>query len=297
MKILGTGLSGLIGTRIIELLGEKHSFEDLSLETGVDITDKQVVEQKVKQSGSKVILHMAAITDVDACDIESQKLKVKSQKYKSQKYKGKCWRVNVEGTRNIAEAAKKYKKKLIYISTEFVFDGEKKSYTEKDQPNPINWYGQTKYEGEKIAQETLNNYLILRFAFPYRAQFKREDIARFFISRLKRGEKVKAIDNWIITPTFIDDIAKAIDFLVYKDKIGVFHIVGSSSHTPLKMAEMISKEFNLDKTAIKAVKLNNLFAGKARRPKRLVVKNDKITRLGVKMRTFKEGLEEIKSQL
>jgi dTDP-4-dehydrorhamnose reductase len=292
IKILGTGLSGLIGTRITELLADKYRFQDLSLETGVDITDKGLVEKLIKQSDARIILHMAAVTDVDGCEEE-----VQSSKLKVQNNNGMCWKVNVEGTRNIVEAADKYGKKLIYASTEFVFDGEAEFYNENSKPNPINWYGTTKYEAEHVIKNTLDNYIITRFAFPYRAKFEREDIVRFFLNKLKRKEKVKAIYNWIITPTFIDDIAQALDILIQSNRNGLYHIVGSSSHTPFEIANLVAEVFKLDKSLIDAVKLEDIFAGKAKRPRRLVVENDKISKLGMKMRTLEEGLQEVKQQL
>ena len=179
MKILGTGLSGLVGTRVTELLADKYEFEDLSLDTGVDITDKDLVDKAFVKSDASIVLHMAALTDVDVCEREAQ-----SAKRKTQNKSGICWRTNVLGTRNIAELANRYEKKLIYISTDFIFDGENSSYSEQSRPNPINWYGQTKYEAEKIVQESNNKVLIARLAFPYRAHFKKDDVVRFFLNRL-----------------------------------------------------------------------------------------------------------------
>lgn len=284
LKVIGTGLSGLVGSRVVELLRNRYEFEDLSLETRVDITQKQIVEQKISKTEAKVILHMAAVTDVDGCE-------------EVQNNNGICWRVNVEGTRNIVQVAKKYDKKLIYISTDFVFGGEKDIYTEKDKPKPVNYYGQTKYEGEEIVQKLNGNWIIARLAFPYRTKFSRPDVVRFFLDKLQRGEEIKAVEDWVITPTFIDDIASALDTLIQSNTTGIYHVVGSSSHTPYEMAIMICNTFNLDKAQVKRVKLNDLFAGKARRPRRLVMENDKITELGVRMKTLKEGLKEIRKQI
>lgn len=286
MKILGTGLSGLIGTRVVELLSNEYEFGDLSLDTGVDITDKDLVNKAFAKSDASIVLHMAALTDVDVCEAD-----------RDLGMTGRCWQVNVGGTRNIAEAAGRFNKKLIYISTDFVFSGEAEVYNENSEPEPINWYGQTKYEAEKIVQESSDKVLIARLAFPYRANFQKEDIVRFFLNRLKNGEQVRAVDDWIITPTFIDDIALALDMLIQKNRGGIFHVVGSSSHTPFDMAKMIAEKFKSDKGLIEAVKLRDLFAGKAPRPQRLVIKNDKIRRLGVKMKGFEEGLMELKRQL
>lgn len=107
--ILGTGLSGLVGSRVTELLSGKYDFEDLSFETGVDITDKDKVFEKVKQSQAEWIIHMAAKTDVDGCE-----------KDKPLKTNGAAWNINVIGTKNIVDAAKEFNKRILYVSTDFL---------------------------------------------------------------------------------------------------------------------------------------------------------------------------------
>jgi dTDP-4-dehydrorhamnose reductase len=139
MKILGTGLTGLVGSRVVELLKDKYEFENLSRSSGVDITDKNQVLEKIKGSNAQVVLHLAAKTNVDGCELD-----------KPLKEKGEAWKINVEGVRNVAEACSQTNKKLIYISTDFVFDGTKDAYSEEDIANPVNWYAQTKYEEKRL---------------------------------------------------------------------------------------------------------------------------------------------------
>ena len=166
IPIIGTGLSGLVGSRIVELLSDKYQFEDISLATGIDITDKPAVLMVVQKNQADLILHLAAMTDVDRC--EKDKLSGEN---------GDAWKINVNGTQNIVDAAESFNKKVLYISTDFVFDGNADFYTEDDQPNPINWYAQTKYEGEKIVLQQPKN-LVIRIAYPYRKEFdqKKHDI-------------------------------------------------------------------------------------------------------------------------
>lgn len=117
MKILGTGLNGLVGSRIVELLKDKYEFENLSLSTGVDITDRNIVLEKIKSSDAEVVLHLAAKTDVDGCELD-----------KPLGEKGEAWKINVKGTQNIADGCLKFNKKLIYISTDFAFSMATGSY-------------------------------------------------------------------------------------------------------------------------------------------------------------------------
>ncbi len=281
MKVLGTGLRGLVGSRIVELLKDKYEFEF----SDVDITDRENIINKIKISDAQIVLHLAAKTDVDGCE----KDKVLGEN-------GEAWRINVLGTQNVADACLETNKKLIYISTDFVFDGEKEVYDENDIPNPVNWYAQTKYEGEKIVQNLKTPWIISRIAYPYRAKFERIDFARAILNRLQKGLSVVAVADHIFTPTFIDDIAFALDNLITNNSQGIFHVVGNQSLTPYMAANLIADEFKLDKSKVSKTTRDKFFKDRALRPFQLRLKNDRITKLGVRMKTFEEGLVGIKRQ-
>lgn len=285
MKILGTGLNGLVGSRIVELLKDKYEFENLSRSTGFNIEDRINVAEKIKSSDAQIVLHLAAKTNVDGCEED-----------KSLGEQGEAWRINVEGTRNVASACLETNKKLIYISTDFVFDGTKEVYSEEDIPNPINWYARTKYEGERIVQSLKTPWIIARIAYPYRANFTKLDFFRAILKRLQDGLPVAAITDHIFTPTYIDDIAFALDTLINNNSQGIFHVVGSQSLTPSDAAILIAQEFGLDQSKIGKTTRVEYFKDKAPRPFQLALKNDRITELGVRMKTFEEGLREIKRQ-
>lgn len=283
VPILATGMSGLVGTRIAELLHAEFSFEDLSFDTGVDITDPESVEKHIAKSSAQVVLHMAAKTDVDAC--EDDKLLGEE---------GGAWMVNVNGTQNVVSAAKKFGKRVVYISTDFVFDGTKNHYTEEDEPNPINWYAVTKYEGEKIVAEASG--CIVRISYPYRAYFpnKKDFVARI-LGNLKNGKSVVGLTDHIFTPTFIDDIALALPSILSRDLNGIFHVVGNSSHSVYEAVEMIANVFGY-KASIRQTTREEYFHNRAFRPFKLALNNAKIRKLGISMRGFEEGLRQMKKQ-
>jgi dTDP-4-dehydrorhamnose reductase len=302
MRIIGTGLTGLIGTRLTELLGQSYEFEFINLESGVNILDKQKVLEIISSSKAEVVLHMAAKTNVDGCELDKKRdqeilsLKIQEEREKAWVGEQTAFAINVFGTQNIVDACKENNKKIIYISTDFVFDGTKKHYEEDDSPNPLNWYAKSKYEGEKIVQNSGLDYMIVRTAYPYRAYFERNDFVRGLIGKLEKNEKLAMVTDHIITPTFIDDFVNAFDVLVQKNESGIFHVVGSQSVTPFDAAIKIAKEFGLDENLISKITRREYFAGKAQRPFCLSLKNDKIARLGVSMVNFDQGLREIKAQ-
>jgi dTDP-4-dehydrorhamnose reductase len=281
MKILGTGLSGLVGSRIVELLKDQYEFDS----SEVDITDRDGIIGKIKSSDAPIVLHLAAKTDVDGCE----KDKILGEN-------GDAWRINVEGTRNVVEVSQASHKQIIYISTDFVFDGSQKVYTEEDVPHPINWYSKTKYEGEKIVQNTSIPWIIVRLAYPYRSHFAKRDFVRTLIDKFEKGESLQMVTDHIITPTFIDDVAYALDALIKNNATGIFHAVGSEFLSPYDAAVQIAKVFNFDQKNITKTTRLKFFRNRAQRPFHLALKNDTIRKLGVKMRTFEEGLEEVKLQ-
>jgi len=154
-KIIGTGLSGLVGSRIRELTNDKFHWVDFSLETGIDILDFSLLKEAFEtHKDAEGVVHLAAFTDTNA-----------AWQQRGDK-KGLCYRLNVEGTRNIVDLCRRYKKYLVYISTDFVFDGKKKgAYSEEDKPDPIEWYGYTKFLGEQVVEKVASKRLLPELLF------------------------------------------------------------------------------------------------------------------------------------
>jgi len=292
-KIIGTGLSGLVGTRIVELLKDKFEFVDFSLDTGVNLLDKENLTKAFEKNKDAVaVLHMAAFTDTNAAwEQRGDKSAI-------------CYQLNINGTQNILELAQKYNQYLIYISTDFIFDGNKTTpYLETDTPNPIEWYGQTKYLGEKVIIDSgYQNYNISRLTYPYRAKFDiKPDIIRKVLVKLQNGEEVKLFSDQICTYTFIDDIAAALGYFLENKNSGIYHLIGSSSHSPYEMAKLVAKVFELDQNLVKPSSLDEYVKSQPEgsRPwqKTLITSNQKAKDLGLTFKTLEEGLVEIKKQL
>lgn len=283
--ILGTGLSGLVGTRIVELLSSQYEFEDLSLDTGCDITDVEQIFTKFKASQAKLVLHLAAKTDVDGCEADKPLGK-----------DGAAWKINAQATGNIVEAAKTTGKRVIYISTDFVFDGTKDVYTENDTPNPINWYATTKYAGEKYVLAVSGN-TVARISYPYRARCpSKKDFIHALLVRLQNNQTVAVLEDHIFTPTLIDDIAAGLQTLTEKVTSGIYHLSGSESLTPMSAAQKLVQILGLDQKLLMPTTIARYFQDRAARPYKLALENAKIRQLGVRMHTFSDGLTEIKKQ-
>lgn len=287
MNIFTIGGSGLVGSRIVELLSGKHHFQDLSLTNGVDITDPASLDVIKKDTDHEVVILLAAKADVDGCEQDRELGE-----------NGAAYKINVGGVQNVVNACLATNKKLIYISTDFVFDGENTpdgGYTEEDFPNPINWYAETKYKGEEIVKNSGLPFIIARIAYPYRKEFDTKvDLVRAIKNRLSENKPVNAIADHVMTPTLIDDIAYALDQLIEKEQNGIFHVTGSQSLSPYDLAMLIAEKFNLDKSLISKTTRAEYFASCAPRPFNVAMNNSKIQNLGVKMKTLDEGLEAIR---
>jgi len=286
--IIGTGLSGMVGSRLVELFSDKYRFINLDLTTNVDITDASAVNQALSQHQPTAVIHLAAFTDVS-----------KASEEKGDK-QGIVYKVNTLGTKNIAQACQKHGHYLIHISTDFVFDGEKSgSYTETDKPNPIEWYGQTKFLAEQAVKKSNCQHVITRIAFPFRSHFPQKlDLVRNILQKLKTNSLYPMFTDQIITPTFIDDICQALHVFINKKPTGIYHLVGSTSLSPFELAQKISKTFNL-KADIKPSSFKDFIKQDPRpRQQYLKISNQKLKKdLNITMKDIDSALKTLKDQV
>lgn len=245
-QVLIFGGSGLVGSCFVEL--SQRIFKIVSPDADqVDIVDKDNVFEFLKNSSCDTVINFAAFTNVE--EAESQKGDREET----------CFGINAKGAKNIAEACKILDKHLIHISTEYVFDGRKSSnpYTEEDNPNPINWYGATKYYGEQFVLGVGCSVTIVRISMPFRVFFEpKKDIARFFLEQLKNKRAIQAIQDQKVTPTLVNDIVYALHNLVRTKRQGIYHISAKTSISPYNFAKLIAQKFDLDDSLIKPVVFN-----------------------------------------
>lgn len=285
--VLVTGLSGLIGTRFLELYGNHFNLINVDLTTGVDITNREQVTACFASAKASAVVHLAAYTNVKAAfEQTGDRL-------------GLCYQVNVEGTRNVVQAARENGTYLIHISTDFVFDGTKEdAYTEEDQPHPIEWYSQTKFEAESIVSDNAPESVILRLAYPYQAKPNRPDFLNAMISDLTHNRLPPMFADHYITPTFADDLAKVFAYCIREHPQDIYHAVGSSWHTDYDIAQLTKGVFNLTGKVQKGSL--DAYVLKAKRPyqKQLRMSNKKLSKdFNLEMRTLPEGLEQVRLQL
>lgn len=250
-KVLVFGGNGLVGSRFVQMFDTKYEIESPDAKN-VDILKKTDVEKVMSKFNPDAVINFAAYTNVE--DAESQK----------DGRGGLCFKINVLGAKNVADTCRKYNKYLIHISTDYVFDGKKdKPYTEEDTPNPINWYGMTKYLGERQVLKSGGSSIIVRISMPYRAKYEEKlDIGRFFLEQLQNGKQINAVLDQTISPTFVDDIARALDAILKNGNAGILHVACKSLTTPYEFVKIIARIFNLDESLVSAVNFSEYNSNK-----------------------------------
>jgi len=206
----------------------------------LDITNKKDMVL-IKKLSPEIIIHTAALTNVDYCETNKEK----------------AWNVNVEGTRNIAEVSREVNSKLIYISTDYVFDGEKGMYKEDDRTNPVDYYGKTKLEGEKAVRELCDDYIIARTSVLY-GWHPKPNFVTWVIGKLEQGHSINIVEDQFNSPTLADDLAELISELIDKNETGIFHTAGSERISRFKFVEKVAEVFNLNRNLINPISSDEL---------------------------------------
>jgi dTDP-4-dehydrorhamnose reductase len=297
-KVLITGSSGMLG---IDLSHELyHDYEVFGADIvrrssfvvrgfyKLDITKKQNVSAVIRNLNPDVIIHAASWTDVDGCELDPKR----------------AYRINSEGTKNVALACKAIGAALIYISTDFVFDGKKKNpYKETDRANPLNAYADSKLKGELTIKRSLKKYFILRTSWLYGKYGK--NFVDTILKIAKKEKVLKVVDDQVGSPTYTKDLAKAIRALIsviarspakggttkqsQKIEYGVYHVSNSGSVPWYDYAKEILK---LAKSQTKVAPISSKELDRpAERPKMSVLDNSKFIKFtGHKMRNWQEAL-------
>jgi dTDP-4-dehydrorhamnose reductase len=259
LKLLITGASGLYGSRLAKKALDKgievHS-SDIQNQSAygnfvkLDITNKIHVEETFKSIKPNVVVHAATLTDVDKCETN----------------KSLAWKINVEGTKNVVDAAKAAGCFVVYISTDYVFSGEKGNYKENDAPNPINYYGITKLKAEEIVQKQ-KEYFIARPSVIYGSTpaAGKVNFALWLIDTLRKGEHAKIVTDQWNTPTLNTNLAEMTLEVIEQHLTGIYHLCGASRVSRYELAEKIADALGLDKGLLDKVTTSQ-FKWPAKRP-------------------------------
>jgi dTDP-4-dehydrorhamnose reductase len=274
--VLVTGAGGQVGRALRPHLPNARFLTHAEL----DVTNASSVRAAVE--GTDAVVHLAAMTQVDDCEVEAER----------------AWAVNAEGTRHVAEAVEERHGRVIYLSTDYVFDGTKQgAYLEDDPPNPINIYGRTKLEGERHVR-AVPGAAIVRTSWVIGAG---RNFVRTIVSAARGGKALRVVDDQWGRPSFADDLARAIVHVLDHGITGVVNVAGDEAPcTWADLAELAVRGVGLD-TAIERVDTETYerAAGRvvAPRPTNSVLALEKARRLGVPLVSWRPSLESYVEEL
>lgn len=295
-KVLITGSNGLLGQKLVNLF-VANNLEVIATSKGknrnpntanyeylnANITNFDKVYKIIKKVKPEFIIHTAAMTNVDNCELRQRE----------------CKEINAKAVKKIVLACEEFGIHLIQISTDFVFKGKKGFYSEDDKPNPINFYGKMKLKSEKYITKSTIDYTILRTIILYGLieNSSRSNFVLWVKNSLEQDKSISVVTDQFRMPTFVDDLAKACLTAVKKKTKGIYHVSSNELMSIYEMALAIADVFQLDKNLIQPI-LSEKLNQKAERPKKTGFKIDKaIAYLDLKPISFKEQLVDFKKQL
>jgi dTDP-4-dehydrorhamnose reductase len=249
----------------------------------MDITDRQEVLDVITEVRPDAVIHGAAMTDVDKCEVD----------------KDGCWAQNVTAVEYIVEACRAVGAFLCHVSTDFIFDGAAGPYKEEAEGNPISFYGWSKYAAEKVVMNSNLNWAIARTVLVYGIahDMSRSNIILWVKKSLEDGKTIKVVTDQFRSPTLAEDLAAGCALMAKKRAQGIFNISGKEVLTPHEMAIQTADYFGLDKSLITEATAAT-FQQTARRPPRTGFIIDKArTELGYDPHSFSEGIAMLAGQI
>lgn len=297
MRILLTGSNGLLGQKIIYALRNKKEVELIATSKGenrtavkdgyiylpMDITNHDEVNATISQHQPDCIIHTAAMTNVDACEL----------------HQDECYRMNVDAVNHLVSLCKQLHIHLVHLSTDFVFDGTAGPYREEDKTNPLSYYAWSKLESEKIVLQSGIDSAILRTIIIYGVvdDKQRSNVIVWTINSLQQQKTIRVISDQYRSPTLAEDLADACVQAALKKAKGIFHVSGAETFSILEIVNRTADFFGLDKKFIQSVTTAELNQA-AKRPLVTGFVIDKAIRdLDFRPHSLQQGLEIVKQQL
>jgi dTDP-4-dehydrorhamnose reductase len=300
-RVAFTGLSGFVGAAVARRLAGRFDLLDLyhraPASGGMSAAAVQLRAEAVavgaeaaRAWGAAALVNIAAAADVDACEREREDRD------------GVVYQANVAFPSALAAACAGVGLRFVQVSTDYVFDGEAGPYRETDTPTrAVNWYGQTKLEGEYAIQEAGPAAVIARLALPYgQPHLRKRDIVRLVRSRLEAGQPFNGAVDQFVTPTWLDDVADGLAALATGTGVGIYHLAGATVLSPFEAALIVARTFGLDEGLVRpSTSAAITQAGRAPRPRGTALLSARLEReFGptFRLKGFAEGVGMLRSR-
>ena len=258
LKFLVTGSAGLVGQQVVKYLSKSNQvfscYNESKPEYGdsvkMDLKNYEMISSVLTEIKPDVVIHLGAMTGVDLCEKE----------------KTSASEINTKATEIIAKECSKLNSFLVYVSTDYVFDGNFGMYKEDDVANPLGFYGKSKLEGEKAVQNFSTNWCIARTSTPFGLHPTKKSFPVWVIENLQKQKQIDVLIDQFTSPTYIPNLSRMLIEISERRITGIIHAAGASKISRYQMASMVSDKLNLDGTLLKQISMNKM-KWVAQRPK------------------------------
>ena len=258
LKFLVTGSAGLVGQQVVKDLSKSNQvfscYNESKPEYGgsvkMDLKNYEMISSVLTEIKPDVVIHLGAMTGVDLCEKE----------------KTSASEINTKATEIIAKECSKLNSFLVYVSTDYVFDGNFGMYKEDDVANPLGFYGKSKLEGEKVVQNFSTNWCIARTSTPFGLHTTKKSFPMWVIENLQKEKQIDVLIDQFTSPTYIPNLSRMLIEISERRITGIIHAAGASKISRYQMASMLSDKLNLDGTLLKQISMNKM-KWVAQRPK------------------------------
>ena len=258
LKFLVTGSAGLIGHQVVKDLSETHevfscynkSKPEFGIPTKMDLLNHEMISNVMSEKKPDVVIHLGAMTAVDLCDAQQDN----------------ALKINSQATEILAKECSKINSFMVYVSTDYVFDGNSGLYKENDATNPLGFYGKSKLLGEKSIQNFSSNWCIARTSTPFGLHPTKKSFPIWVIENLQKQKQIDVLTDQFTSPTYVPSLSRMLIEISERHLTGIIHVAGASKISRYEMASLVSDKLGLDGKLLREISINDI-KWEAQRPK------------------------------
>ena len=290
MKFLVTGSAGLVGSQVVkDLVKQNHivyscyhdDMPEYGIPTRLDLTDKEKIIKIIQDTKPDVIIHLAAMTNVDLCETQRDLAVL----------------LNTKSTEILAREAAKLHIFFVYVSTDYIFDGKHGMKKEDDIPNPVGYYGKTKLDGEILLNRLASDWCIARTSTPFGIHKTKKSFPLWVKENIESKKEIPVLTDQFTSPTYAPNLSKMLIEIATRQIVGIIHLAGATRISRFQLAEMVADKLSLDRSLLKPTTINEM-NWYAQRPKDSSLDVSLATEiLNEKPQTIQKSLELLLSEL
>ena len=258
LKFLVTGSAGLIGRQVVKDLSETHevfscynkSKPEFGIPTKMDLLNHEMISNVLSEKNPDIVIHLGAMTAVDLCDTQQDN----------------ALKINSQATEILAKECSKINSFMVYVSTDYVFDGNTGMYEENDTTNPLGFYGKSKLLGEKSIQNFSSNWCIARTSTPFGLHPTKKSFPIWVIENLQKQKQIDVLTDQFTSPTYVPSLSRMLIEISERHLTGIIHVAGASKISRYEMASLVSDKLGLDGKLLREISINDI-KWEAQRPK------------------------------